>query len=92
VKTSRGVERRLILALLAGSIVMVVGYLTAEMLMYGFAAAIVEVPGNIFQVTFGSIIGAVAFVSVDRIFKVTSKQNTALKNIRWFSPKVMLSD
>ncbi|MFX1492000.1 MAG: ECF transporter S component [Promethearchaeota archaeon] len=88
-KPVRRVEWRLFFALIAGSVIMVSGYLIAETLMYGFAAAIVEVPGNIFQVTFGSIVGAVAFLSVDRVFKLTFKQNNASNDIHWFSPRVM---
>lgn len=62
------------MALLCGSIVMVTGYLSAETLMYGFIAAIVEVPGNIFQVVFGSVVGAIAYTVTERIFRLTEME------------------
>ena len=48
-----------LLAWTAGSIVMVLGYFIAEAYIMGLgpASAAVEVPGNIFQVVFGGVIG-----------------------------------
>lgn len=47
-----------LLAWTAGSIVMVLGYFTAEAYIMGLgpASAAVEVPGNIFQVVFGGVV------------------------------------
>ncbi|MFW9830755.1 MAG: ECF transporter S component [Candidatus Thorarchaeota archaeon] len=75
-KPFQKVEFRLALALLVGSIVMVTGYLLGEAVMVGLAAAVIEVPGNLFQVTFGSILAAITFISIDRIFFITKKNDT----------------
>lgn len=81
----------LVLALLAGSVVMVTGYLLAETFMVGWAAALVEVPGNIFQVTVGSILAAITFTSINRIFLITSKDDNAPSHLNWFTPKAMIA-
>ncbi len=60
---------RLLLALILGSIVMVSGYYLAESLMYGAAAAALEIPGNIFQVAFGSIMSTIVYFAVDKMLQ-----------------------
>ncbi|MFX1474714.1 MAG: ECF transporter S component [Promethearchaeota archaeon] len=60
---------RLLLALILGSFVMVAGYLFVESLMYGVAAAAVEIPGNIFQVAFGSIMSTIVYFAIDRMLQ-----------------------
>jgi uncharacterized membrane protein len=57
-------EVRIVVAVLLGSCVMVFGYFTAEAVLFGPAAALVEVPGNIFQVVFGSIVAVSAFLAI----------------------------
>jgi uncharacterized membrane protein len=50
--------RRDILAVLIGGTVMVCGYLISEAYMLGYgSAALVEVPGNLFQIAIGGFIG-----------------------------------
>jgi len=45
-----------IVAVIVGGIIMVTGYFLVEVVLYGFPAAIVELPGNIFQAASGLII------------------------------------
>ena len=47
-----------VLGVVVGGTIMVGGYLISEALLlgYGFAAALVETPGNIFQVTVGALV------------------------------------
>ncbi|MFX1300502.1 MAG: ECF transporter S component [Promethearchaeota archaeon] len=59
-------EVRVVLAVLLGSCIMVFGYYTAEVVLFGPAAALVEVPGNIFQVVFGSIVAVSAFLAINK--------------------------
>jgi uncharacterized membrane protein len=89
-KSYRRIEARLLVALLTGSIVMVSGYFIAETLLYGWAAAALEVPGNLFQVIFGSCVSAVAFLSINRAFRLTDQKNSTFRNARWFGPKAMI--
>lgn len=50
--------RRDILAVLIGGIIMVSGYLISETYLLGYgSAALVEVPGNLFQITVGGLVG-----------------------------------
>jgi uncharacterized membrane protein len=58
--------RRDLLALLTGGVIMVFGYLLAEtyLLGYGAAAAFVELPLNVLQVTVGSLVGMPASLAV----------------------------
>ncbi len=74
-------EIRLLLALLAGSIVMVLGYLLAETFIVGFWAALVEVPGNIFQVSFGSLVSAIVFLSINRVYSLTATKSTTSNSV-----------
>ena len=48
-----------IIAVIIGGAIMISGYFLAEAFLmgYGIAAALVEVPGNLFQITFGGIVG-----------------------------------
>lgn len=58
--------RRDLLALLAGGLIMVFGYFVAEtyLLGYGAAAALVELPLNILQITVGSLVGLPASLAL----------------------------
>lgn len=85
----RRIELRSIIAVIVGSSVMVTGYLIAESWLYGFTAAIVEVPGNIFQVTFGSIVAVISFIAVDRIFKVSPESLSSKNTMKKFLTKVL---
>lgn len=57
-----------IVAVGIGGVVMVSGYFLAETFVmgYGVAAALVEVPGNFFQITFGGIVGIPLSAAVRR--------------------------
>jgi len=44
-----------ILAVIAGGLLMVLGYFIVQLLVFGVVAALGEVPGNLFQFTFGAI-------------------------------------
>lgn len=79
-KPGQRTEIRLVLALLSGSTIMVLGYLLAETALVGFLAALVEVPGNIFQVSFGSFVSAIAFLSINRVYSLTAKKGTAINS------------
>lgn len=59
-------EVRVVVAVLLGSCVMIFGYFAAETVLFGPAAALVEVPGNIFQVVFGSIVAVSAFLAINK--------------------------
>jgi uncharacterized membrane protein len=59
-------EGRVVVAVLLGSCVMVFGYYIAEAVLFGATAALVEVPGNMFQVVFGSIVAVSAFLAIIR--------------------------
>lgn len=61
---------RLVIALVLGSLVMISGYLIAESYLYGFLAALTEVPGNLFQVISGSVLGSIAYFAVNRAFMI----------------------
>ena len=60
--------KRDLLAVLIGGLIMVSGYFLAEtyLLGYGAAAALVELPGNIFQTGAGALIGIPAAIAVRR--------------------------
>jgi len=72
-----GTNRRLLLALVCGSLVMVSGYLIGETVMAGvligwlpsFANALTEVPINILQVTVGSMVAPLALTAANRVLK-----------------------
>jgi len=49
--------RKTIIAWVAGSIVIVVGYFLVQVYMYGFAAAMIEVPFNVIQGLLAGLIG-----------------------------------
>jgi len=83
-------EMRMLLALLVGSVVMVLGYFIAETVIYGVAAAVLEVPGNIFQVTFGSIVSAIAFLSITRVLGIKANHGISSSYTRWLSPTAMI--
>lgn len=67
ISNGRDIHRDVLAVLIGGSI-MVFGYFVAEtyLLGYGAAAALVELPGNIFQVVAGGIIGVPAAFAVRR--------------------------
>ncbi len=46
---------RYIIAVLIGGSIMVIGYFVVEIFMYGLSAALIEVPGNLFQLLFGIV-------------------------------------
>jgi uncharacterized membrane protein len=60
--------KRDFIAVLFGGVIMVLGYFLAEtyLLGYGAAAAFVELPGNIFQIVAGGLIGVPASMAVRR--------------------------
>jgi uncharacterized membrane protein len=58
----------LIASAIIGSIIVVVGYLGAGMLLSGVGAAVGELPLNIFQVTAGAIVGVALFAAVRRAY------------------------
>jgi uncharacterized membrane protein len=56
------------LAVLAGGIVMISGYFLAETYLLGYgSAAFLEVPGNIFQITVGGLVGIPASYAVRKL-------------------------
>jgi uncharacterized membrane protein len=61
-------KRRDLLAVLVGGSIMVFGYFMAEtyLLGYGAAAAFVELPGNVFQIAAGGLVGIPAALAVKR--------------------------
>jgi uncharacterized membrane protein len=65
---SRSVSR-MILAWLAGSLVMIACYLVGEGLFYtGWPAAIAEVPGNLFQAVIGGLVGIPLVIAVRQAY------------------------
>ena len=48
---------RMVFAWIIGGIEMVTGYFLVQVYMYGFGAALVEIPFNFFQMLIGGIIG-----------------------------------
>ena len=44
-----------IIAVLIGGSIMAIGYFVVEIFMYGLSAALIEVPGNLFQLLFGMV-------------------------------------
>lgn len=63
--------KRDLLAVLIGGSIMVFGYFLAEtyLLGYGAAAALVELPGNVFQIAAGGLVGVPAALVVRRYTK-----------------------
>lgn len=59
---------RILLAVLAGSLVVVGGYLIAGIILMGAAAAYLEIPANIIQALSGGVIGAPLFLAVLRAY------------------------
>jgi uncharacterized membrane protein len=58
----------LILSAVLGSVVVVVGYLLAGMLLSGAGAALAELPLNIVQVAVGAVVGILLFAAVQRAY------------------------
>lgn len=58
-----------LLALLVASIVMITGYFGATWLLYGLAAGILSIMGNIFQTAFGMLVSLVLMRALDKIDK-----------------------
>jgi uncharacterized membrane protein len=76
-RTIPNTKQRLLLALVCGSLIMVLGYLAGETVMFGlqvgwlpsFANALSEVPINILQVVVGSIFAPLALTAASRVLK-----------------------
>lgn len=54
-----------IIAVLIGGAIMATGYFVVEIFMYGLSAALIEVPGNLFQLLFG-IVASLIFIVTAR--------------------------
>ena len=69
VSNGRSIWRDL-LAVLIGGVIMISGYLISEAYLLGYgAAALVEVPGNTFQITAGGLVGIPVAYAVRRYTK-----------------------
>ena len=55
-----------VLAWAVGSLVMVFGYFAVQVALYGFEAALVEMPFNVLQVTVGGVIGIPVSQAIQR--------------------------
>jgi uncharacterized membrane protein len=55
-----------VLAVLIGGSIMVIGYFVVEIFMYGLSAALIEIPGNLFQLLFGVVASLIFIVSARR--------------------------
>lgn len=66
-----------ILAVIAGGLLMVVGYFIVELLVfnYGIVASLTEVPGNFFQFIFGAI-GSIFLIVILRISIINANPQT----------------
>ncbi|MQS75533.1 ECF transporter S component [Companilactobacillus halodurans] len=62
--------KKIILPLLLGSIIMVVGYCLATILLFGIAAGLASIIGNIFQVVFGLVVTLLIVKSLARFSRV----------------------
>ncbi|HUV06608.1 MAG TPA: ECF transporter S component [Spirochaetia bacterium] len=66
----------LVLASLAGTVVMCGGYLLAQIFMVGFGAAVVELPGNILQNVAGVLCGVALSLAVQKAYP-------PVRNLHW---------
>ena len=66
--------RRLIVPLILGGIVMVVGYYLATWLLFGWAAGLASVPGNLVQVGFGAAVTLPLVASIRRFDRHLMKE------------------
>lgn len=67
-----------LIAVGVGGIVMVSGYFLAEFFVMGYGAgALVEVPGNIFQMTFGGLVGIPVSRAVRRYLPAISRMRAS---------------
>ena len=67
ISNGRSVTRD-VLAVVAGGIVMISGYFLAETYLLGYgSAAFLEVPGNIFQITVGGLVGIPASYAIRKL-------------------------
>ncbi len=57
-----------VLAILCGSIIVVAGYFTAELILYGSVAALSEVLPNILQSIIGAFLGVSLYLAVKRAY------------------------
>lgn len=62
-------KRNKIFALAVGGSEMILGYFLVELFVYGYGAAIAELPGNIFQAVFGIIVALLLYKAVGKILK-----------------------
>jgi len=58
-----------ILAVVVGGAEMVLGYFITEVFLYGYGAAVVELPGNIFQAGFGMLLALPLYRGVSKVLK-----------------------
>lgn len=58
-----------IVAWIVGGGMMVLGYFTFGAILYGVAAALVEVPGNIFQMAFSGLVGIPISVIIEKYIR-----------------------
>jgi len=65
-----------VLAAIVGGLTMVSGYFLIESFIFNFgiAAALVEVPGNLFQFLFGAIISLISIVILRVVIKISNPQ------------------
>ncbi|MCD6467215.1 MAG: ECF transporter S component [Methanomicrobia archaeon] len=56
-----------ILALVIGGSEMILGYFIVELFLYGYGAAVAELPGNIFQAGFGILLAIPLYKAVSKI-------------------------
>lgn len=64
----KGKLKNLLLGIVAGAAVMVAGYFLAGAVLYGTGAAVLEIPGNIFQNAAGGAIGIPLLFAVKKAY------------------------
>lgn len=74
--TTRKNSWRDIMVVILGGIEMITGYFIVEAYLYGVGAALVELPGNVFQASFGAI------VAIPLCFAIRRRLAEQLKAIR----------
>ncbi len=62
--------QNIILAWMVGGLEMVFGYFLVQIYLYGFSAALVELPFNFVQMAVGGIVGIPAFLTIRKYIKV----------------------
>ena len=62
--------RNVLLAWIAGGLVMVLGYFLAQVYMYGLSAALVEIPLNFVQMAVGGVVGIPVSQALRRMLNI----------------------